>query len=268
MLKRKRSSAEWLSVCKEKNAFWSHDGDPGHPHAELTGGQHTDVVFNARMLEYHPALLGDAAYDLLLLFAKAGGKLYTIDGFIGPQKGATELTHHLARAFHGLTRQQCFSTSPAKQNGRKNQRKKVFIIDDVDVRLFPRAIILPCEDVISTGGSIRAVIRAAKKAGAIVVPFILTLVNRSGKKEIEGRRIISLIDPTQCPMPKWSALRCPRCKEGSRAIRPKNNWYKLTQPKFSRRRRVAKKKVITRVKDCTRLPVESGSTIQLAVNAY
>jgi orotate phosphoribosyltransferase len=86
--------------------------------------------------------------------------------------------------------------------------------------------ILLCDEVITTGESIRLAIKAVEKENAVVLPRIVALVNRSGLDEIDGRKIVALIT---YPMPQWHSDECPLCKVGSEAISPKvgNNWKRL-----------------------------------------
>ena len=81
-----------------------------------------------------------------------------------------------------------------------------------------------CEDVLTTGGSVDLTIDAVESSGGAVMPFILVLVNRSGLTEASGKKIITLINR---PMPMWIPDECPLCREGSEAIRPKDNWARL-----------------------------------------
>jgi hypothetical protein len=51
-------------------------------------------------------------------------------------------------------------------------------------------------------------------------------VNRSGLTEVNGMKIVALIDH---PMPMWAPEECPLCPQGSEAIRAKGeNWARLT----------------------------------------
>ena len=61
--------------------------------------------------------------------------------------------------------------------------------------------VLACEDTITSGESVSKTIRAIEEAGSIVMPFIVTVCNRSGLQEIGGRKIISLITT---PMKNWT----------------------------------------------------------------
>ncbi|MCB9805918.1 hypothetical protein H6775_02020 [Candidatus Nomurabacteria bacterium] len=100
--------------------------------------------------------------------------------------------------------------------------------------VFPREMLILCEDVTTTGGSVIKTVRAGKKEGAKIARFILALVNRSDATEIEGYKVISLLKKRDLPvMPKWSpADGCPLCEAGSKILRgsPKSrdNWAQLT----------------------------------------
>jgi len=86
--------------------------------------------------------------------------------------------------------------------------------------------VLLCEDVLSTGGSISLTQEAITDCGAIALPAVLALVNRSGLWGIDGSKIFALVDrPIQSIDPK----RCKLCYAGSEAIRPKEgkNWGRL-----------------------------------------
>lgn len=86
--------------------------------------------------------------------------------------------------------------------------------------------VLLVEDVITTGESTNLTAIAIKKSGSIVLPFVLTLVNRSGLEIINGRRIIALINH---PVETWAKEEFPLCKQGSEAFAPKSaqNWELL-----------------------------------------
>ena len=82
------------------------------------------------------------------------------------------------------------------------------------------------EDVLTTGGSVDLTAEAVTNAGGVVLPFVIILVNRSGLTEVNGKKIVALIDR---PMPMWTPDECPLCKQGSEALRPKGteNWDRL-----------------------------------------
>ena len=78
--------------------------------------------------------------------------------------------------------------------------------------------------MLTTGGSVDRAATAVTNAGGIVLPFLLVLVNRSSLTEASGKKIVALIDRS---MPMWTPDECPLCKDGSEAVRPKDNWARL-----------------------------------------
>jgi len=88
----------------------------------------------------------------------------------------------------------------------------------------PGQSVLPWEDVITTGGSVELMADAVAKAGGIVLPYVLVLVNRSNLQSVNGRRIIALI---KRPMTNMAPSDCDLCKVGSEALHPKDNWERF-----------------------------------------
>jgi orotate phosphoribosyltransferase len=219
-----RQPTDWVWEYKQQGALWMHDGNEKRPHALLASGQHSDGFFNSRLVIEHEALLRDAAADLLELFVQSGGNLDLVEGVIGPQTGATKMAEFLSEEVQAKTGRPCFWMSPAKAEGPDSQKIMVFSPAELE-RLAQAPSVLPCEDVTTTGESVELAIQAAIKGGGKILPHILALVNRSGYKVLNRRRIMALIDRA---MPMWLPDKCPLCLRGSQAVRPKDNWLALT----------------------------------------
>lgn len=216
-----RNEEEWIEKYEEEGALWIHDGNPSHPHALLTSGQHSSGFFNSRLVTADGHLLRQAASDLLELFSKQGD-IDKIEVVIGPQTGATKLAEYISeRLCSDTENDMCFWLSPAKD---ESGGKKAMVFTEEDRGLLPGRYTLLCEDVFTTGGSVGLTATAIENGGGIVLPFILVLVNRSGLINVDGKKIISLIERA---MPMWTPDKCPLCKQGSEAIRPKENWMLL-----------------------------------------
>lgn len=212
---------DWIRAYQEKGALWIHDDNPKRPHALLTSGLHSNGFFNSKLVIPDEALLRDAARGLIASFALHGIRLGGIDGIVGPQTGATKLAEFISDEIEDITQDVCFSASPAKA-GEGDAKSMIF--SDGDLAIVRGATVLLCEDVLTTGGSVELTAKAVADAGGIVLPFICVLVNRSGLTEVDGKKIVALIDK---PMPMWTPEECPLCKEGSEAVRPKDNWARL-----------------------------------------
>jgi orotate phosphoribosyltransferase len=211
----------WIRRYQEKDALWIHDGNPKRPHALLSSGKHSSGFFNSRLVIPDQDLMGEAAWNLVHLFHHFGGDLSKVQGVVGPQTGATKLAELISRQIFAYTGESCFWASPAKM---EVDGKKSMVFSDEELALLPGKSILLCEDVITTGGSVDLTAEAVERAGGMVLPFVLALVNRSGLVEVSGRKIVSLIDRH---MPTWEPDECPLCQEGSEALRPKDNWATL-----------------------------------------
>ncbi len=92
-------------------------------------------------------------------------------------------------------------------------------------RLDPAAHVLACEDVLTTGGTTTDTIAALQDGKTKVFNHICAIANRSGQAKLGEREIISLVQPQ---FNVWTLDACPRCRQGSEAIRPKGNWAALT----------------------------------------
>ena len=143
---------------------------------------------------------------------------------VGPAMGAITLAHDLALRIDHLTYNDCTSAFVEKiKDPVTGQKKMVFNRTNIKVG----ETILLCEDVLTTGGSVEMAENTVVSAGGTVMPYVLVLVNRSGLTEVNGKKIIALINS---PMLTWDAEDCPLCKLGSEAILPKTpaeNWVRL-----------------------------------------
>ncbi|MFZ2252985.1 MAG: phosphoribosyltransferase family protein [Minisyncoccia bacterium] len=214
----------WTEQYQNAEALWIHSGDSRQPHALLTSGMHSNGFFNSKLIIARDTLMHDAATDLVdLLLSVYGVKIEMLNGIVGPQTGATKMAEYLSKEIAKVTGRGCFNASPAKheENGVKSM-----VFSPEEQLLIPEQNVLLCEDVCTTGGSIGLTANAIAACGGTTLPFVLVLVNRSGMSDIDGRKIIALINED---MPIWNANECPLCKAGSNAIRPKEtgNWALL-----------------------------------------
>ena len=217
----KRNQDWWIKAYQQQGALWIHDGNPSRPHAELTSGKHSDGFFNSRLVIPDNLLMQFAATDLVNLYIAGGGSFELIDRVVGPQTGATKLAKFIAVEISARSNRLCQFSSPEKQ-GEGAAKRMTF--SDRDREQLPGELVLLCEDVITTGGSVDLTAKACLEVGARVQPYVLVLVNRSGLEQEGDRSILALIDR---PMPMWLPEDCPLCKQGSKALRPKDNWAAL-----------------------------------------
>jgi orotate phosphoribosyltransferase len=217
-----RTQQGWIDEYRKRSAYWSHDGNPKRPHAELASGNHSSGFFNSRLVIPDEALMRDAASDLLALFESQGGTLTDIECVVGPQTGATMLAKYMSETVTAITGQPCLHYSPAKHE--EGGVKSMVFTSEEFTDLCLRQVLL-CEDVLTTGGSVDLTAKVVDDAAGVILPFVAVLVNRSGLAQASGRKIVSLIERH---MPIWAPGECPLCKAGSQAIKPKGeNWALL-----------------------------------------
>jgi orotate phosphoribosyltransferase len=218
-----RLTHEWISAYEDRQALFMHDGNMKRRHPKLRSGLHSAGFFNSRPIIEDRKLLFEGACDLLELFAQNGGNILGVDCVVGPQTGATELAKLLCHRVCILTRHECYWASPAKHQEGDVQS---MVFNPEEFAMLNGKRVLLCEDVMTTGSSVNHTVHAITTAGGIVLPYALTLVNRSGLGTIDGRRITALISRS---LPTWREGECPLCARGSHAVaNPKDHWDELT----------------------------------------
>ncbi|MEX1027648.1 MAG: phosphoribosyltransferase family protein [Candidatus Paceibacterota bacterium] len=211
----------WQSIWTERGGFWrfTNEEDPAdQPHAVLTSGKHSDGYANSRVISADPALCDQVAEDLQVLL-KERCKLNKPAMIFAPESSAPPFARALA-GIRGI---------PAGSIGKEGEINLPAGCRQSDLRGM-QVIVL--EDVITTGGSVRRAVELLKKVGAVVLPYIPVLLNRSSDGtdflkgdtgEPLGMRILPLV---KSPMNIWPPTldECPLCAQGSMPLRPKDHW--------------------------------------------
>lgn len=161
-----------------------------------------------------PVLLGAVCHDLLERFQShpgANGALRGTERIFASANGACDMSYELGRQLR------------LKRGFTEKGEDKTMILKRFS---FPGGTkILVFEDVMTTGSTTLKSIAALEEAGANVLPFVGVILNRSGETHLDNRLIIPLMN---VPMHNWDPAECPLCKQGSKPLRPKANWDKLT----------------------------------------
>lgn len=191
-------------------AIWLHDGSANRPHALLTSGLHSDGYVNCTQIVQRPALLRGVltAHDGLRPLLPAGDQ--KPDWVVGSAMGA--ITFAFAAA------EQMGAQAAFTEKDGEEMKLSRFVLQD-------GAKVLVVEDVISTGGSTLKTIDALRRCESIrLLPYVVCLVNRSGKEQLGDFQIRALLTPS---IHTWKPEECPLCGKGSAALRPKENWQEL-----------------------------------------
>lgn len=203
--------ADWMKEFVQAGAIWLHDGSSRNPHALLTSGLHSDGYVNCTLVVQRPVLVRSlltAQDGLRTLLPDAGSKP---DWVIGSAMGAITFAYAVGEQ---LGAQAGFTEKDGE--GMKLGR----------FNLPAGARVLVVEDVISTGGSTLKTIDALRRCEAIdLLPYVLCLVNRSGKDRLGDFQVKALLTPS---IHTWKPEACPLCQKGSTAVRPKEHWTELS----------------------------------------
>lgn len=222
-----RTPEQWEETYQKMGAYWAFDYNRPHNqqcHAQLTSGNCSDLFFNSGIVTSNPQRLAEAVRDLFVGLGQTMPEeiFWRPERYVGCASGAITLAHDAARISLEVPgwNNACALTSFAEKVDGDEMRF---------LRTSPAAneLVVACEDVVSTGKSLRKLLAEVRKTGAKLAPYILALVNRTGETEIDGLRIISLITKKTNI---WAPENCPLCAAGSRRVRPKTSWFELTRP--------------------------------------
>lgn len=199
----------WIKQFQQRGALWIYQGEPSEdrPHGLMTSGKHSNGFFNGSLVIRDTKLMPLACASL---FDLSNLDQTNINSVWGSAMGGITIAYEIARHIGvpaGFT----------EKDG-----------DTMVAKRFPIEAgerVLVTEDVMTTGGTTQKTIFALENAGAIVLDEIFVLVNRSGQTELDGRKIVALINRE---LPLWNEADCPYCQAGSKALRPKGNWKQLT----------------------------------------
>lgn len=204
----------WRSVYEDLGALWIHSEDVSKPHAELSSLKHSNGFCNSGLVTRYPFLVTQAIADLIqmdgLFIDENEVDDYTV---YGSAMGAITLAHEMGRQLGVHT-------------GYTEKVDGVLQLKRFSVKEGEKIILI--EDVITSGKSTLQTWAAVTAVGGIISQKLFCLVNRSGKDHLNGLPIVALVEHE---MPIWdvpAGETCPLCEQGSKAIRPKDNWAELT----------------------------------------
>lgn len=217
------STTDWKAEFAQVGAFWEHDGNPRRPYALLTSGKISNGFFNGGKVAEHGLLFGRACTALWHTARSPEPR----DGYVGitdenlrvvgAEKGGISLSTRIAEA--ALAR-----AAYAEKVGDALVFKRF--------ELSSSELFLLVEDTITTGGTLQKLADAvaeACNAKPVFAEAILAFCNRSGKMEIDGLPIVSLISPDFTTWELGENPFTPDGKELVPPVRPKENWDALTR---------------------------------------
>lgn len=185
------SQDEILQIFKDTGALLQG-------HFLLTSGKHSAQYMQCAQVLQYPAKAEALCKELAVKFEE-----FEIDTVIAPAVGGIVVAHDVGRAL------EVKAIFTERQNGEMTLRR------GFELALGEKVLVV--EDVITTGGSVKEVIKVVKEAGAIPVG-VGVLVDRSGgKADFGGLPLHSLI---QMNIEVFEPENCPLCAQGLPAEKP------------------------------------------------
>jgi len=192
------------------NAWWKWDN---HKHyAILSSGAYSDFYVNCTPLLCNPTLLQRIGAAMANHVRETGHHLWVF----GPAYGGIALAHQIATMFPGGRAGYAEKTTEAK--GIRTISRFTPFMDNPKVMF--------CEDVVTSLRSVFKMRDAFMKEcpHAIIVPEVLTIINRSGQRMIGGYKISSLIEvDAKIWQPETVGAGMPS------GLYPKKNWKALNE---------------------------------------
>jgi len=166
-------------------------------HFQLTSGRHSDHYMQCAQLFQYPVYSKMMCGELAAAFC--GGK---IDLVAGPAVGGIIIAYQTAAC---LGVRNIFAE---RQDGKMTFRRGFAVK--------PGENVLVCEDVVTTGGSVREVMALVREAGGNVVG-VGSIVDRSNGQVDFGVPFKAVLT---MEVVSWEKDDCPLCKAGSEAVKP------------------------------------------------
>lgn len=205
------AKSEWQCVLESIGAIV--EDSPDHPvHVKLASGLCSDLYCDSWQLFTYPHLYEAACVHLL---EKANlGKLNCNSWFMGPERGGIPLPFELGRQSRT-----CAGFASKDPDAPSGMRVKEFYPE-------PHHTILPCEDVITSGGSVVRMLHTLIEAKIRFRECVLTLINRSGRDFVYGPSAhtwlpikIPIIALVEIDKPGTFPSKCPKCRAGEKPVR-------------------------------------------------
>jgi len=210
-----------IDILKINDSYWIHDGNPKHPHAQLSNDQCSNAYFNLSNVLCYPDINERFARTLCSKLIEAGLEEEYPEWVISSSYAAITFGYEVARqlgAKYAFAEKDC-------SKGFNFKRWKIS-------RNTP---VLQIEELITslnTAKLVREAVRRDNEYKVNFLPIIGTIIFRPNAFldkyfiEKDQVKIVSLIEKEV-----WSTVPelCPLCKKGSKRYRPKENWEKLNR---------------------------------------
>ncbi|MEK7505557.1 MAG: hypothetical protein AAB597_01525 [Patescibacteria group bacterium] len=204
-------------------AFWmfNYEGRPTAPHVELTAGGHSDGFINTLLILSYPSLNDILAEVLAGKIKDASPPGLIVDWIVGSDHAGATFSQNVAR--HLRCRHDFTEKKVILQEG-----QKVGEIQEWKRQTIGQSeVVLQVEELVTTTATLARVrdgIRRGNPNPVCFAPFSATLVHRSDSYDFDGGGIVF---GYHFDIKTWQPSECPLCKQGSKAVRPKQMWAEL-----------------------------------------
>ncbi len=168
-------------------------------HFLLTSGKHSPTFLQCSQLMQHPEHTERVVKDLAEKFEDTEAEV-----IVGPAMGGIILSYEMARqlGLRAIYAEKCENGMEFRRGFNEKPGTKVLVI----------------EDAVSTGGSVRNVMDACKKANLEVVGVAIIVDRSNGEVKLhKNQHSLITLD-----IPSYDPKECPMCKDEMELISPKN----------------------------------------------
>jgi orotate phosphoribosyltransferase len=182
---------------EEITELFKQTGALSHGHFKLTSGRHSDTYIQCARIQERPILLNQLAAEI----SNKIPDTQLIDCVIAPAVGGIVFGYAVA----SILGKKFMWTERVKGT---MELRRSFEIEKGQT-------FLVCEDVVTTGGSVKEVIDLVEEAGACIVG-VASMIDRAETRKFDAPYYPLVSIPT----PSWRAEDCELCKKGVKVKAP------------------------------------------------
>ncbi len=174
-----KSEADWIMAYRVAGALHVPEASAVDPLVHL--GKREKATFDGSSLAKNESLVRMSVCDLIAKCLNIDEEILAVTRVIGTEPLVTLTASHIAYLKNR-------STAPKETQG---DCRALSFEHMAQVR--PGEVVLIVEDSFTTGRLPVLADEIARAAGATVLPFVLTLVNLSGREASSGKKVVSLV---------------------------------------------------------------------------
>ncbi len=221
-LRRSLSETASRAIAARTEALFRASGALREGHFVLKSGRHSDAYLEKFQVLQEPAVTSELCSFLAALHTRRDGTA-SVDLVAGPTTGGVILAFETGRQ---LGTRAIFAEEVSGEDGPRREFRRGF-------QIRPGEKVLLVDDILTTGGSLLAMIPAVEALGGEIVECVV-LVDRSGGLSTlaspSSGRVYPLRALWRLELPSWEpgADTCPGCEAGEAAVKPGSSGTGLT----------------------------------------